>query len=189
MKKTTLWITGALVVAMGTAGVASAHGKTFGDRGDRGPRGPVMEEMFNQIDADADGKITQDEIDAFKKARFDAMDTDGDGKLSPEEMSAAREARRVERFQSMVSDLDKDGDGLLSAEELAAGGPERRGPENMLDRLDKDGDGALTLEEIQEVRMGHRGKGGMRFGKGNGDHHERGEGRGFPFFGRGMQDN
>ncbi len=194
MKTTGLWITGALVVVMGTAGAASAHGKGFGERGDRGARGPGMEEMFKQIDADADGKITQEEIDAFRKARFDATDADGDGVLSPEEITAAREARRVARFQSMVTELDKDGDGLLSAEELAAGRPDRRDPETMLDRLDKDGDGALTLEEIQQAQLGRGGKGGKRFGEGRhgkdqGHHHERREGRGFPFFGRGMQDN
>lgn len=202
MKKTALWITGALVVAMGTAGVASAHGKGFGERGDRGPR---FGEMFEQIDANGDGKITKEEIDAFRQARFDASDADGDGKLSAEEMMAARDARRMERFKSMVGTLDKDGDGLLSAEELAAGA-ERRGPQTMLDRFDKDGDGALTLEEIQQARAGFGGEGGMRFGKGHhgegyghgrhgegyGHGHERGEGRGmhgFPFFGRGMSDD
>lgn len=187
MKPTALWMTGALVLTMGTAGIAAAHGMRFGDR-DAGM--PMMGEMFAQIDADSDGKITREEMEAFRAARFAAVDTDGDGKLSQEEMTAARDARRMERVQGMVTRLDTNGDGLLSAEELAAGEPQMpRGPEAMFDRLDADGDGALTLEEMQQARGPYGREGGMRgFGGDRGEHHREG-GRhgghhGFPFFGK-----
>ncbi|SMX49281.1 EF-hand domain-containing protein [Maliponia aquimaris] len=187
MKRTALWMTGALVVTMGTAGIAMAHGKGYGDRG---AGAPMMEEMFAQIDADSDGKVTKDEIEAFRAARFAAADTDGDGKLSQDEMAAARDARRMERVQAMVTRMDTDGDGLLSAEELAAGQPQAaRGPEPMFDRLDADGDGALTLEEMQQARGAFGRERGMgRFGGDRGDHHREGGHRGghhgFPFFGK-----
>lgn len=180
MNKTALLISGALVVLMGTAGIASAKG--MGHDG-QGPRGAFMQEMFAQIDADGDGKITKEEMEAFKTARFEAADTDGDGKLSYEELGAVRDARRVERAQKMVERLDTDGDGLLNADELAAARPGRegRGPEAMFDRLDADGDGALTLEEIQSAKAMRKG-GKHRFG---GHGHEQGHrgGKGFPFFG------
>lgn len=183
MNRSALWVTGALVVVMGTAGIASARG--YGD-GERGPRGAGMEKMFEQIDADKDGKITKDEMDAFRAARFAAVDTDSDGKLSQEELGAARDARRLERQQQMVERLDQNDDGLLSAEELAAAGP-KRGPEAMFDRLDADNDGALTLEEMQQARGGMR-DGGKRHSDGKrGEHgkrgHHGGQGHGFPFFG------
>ncbi|WP_417211527.1 EF-hand domain-containing protein [Antarctobacter sp.] len=180
MKSSALMVSGALVVVMGTAGIASAHGKGYGDRG---PRDAGMEEMFEQIDADKDGKITKDEMEAFRTARFEAADTDGDGKLSQDEMTAARDARRVERMKTMVDRLDTDGDGLLSAEELAAGGP-KRGPDAMFDRLDADKDGALTMEEMQQARGKMRDGGKHRFGGKRGEHGHRGDrGHGFPFFG------
>ncbi len=178
MKRTALWMTGALIVALGAAGVASAHGKAFGERG---AGMPMFEEMFAQVDADGDGKVTKEEFEAFRAARFAAADTDGDGKLSPEEMEAAREARRMERVRGMITRLDTDGDGLLSAEELAAGAP-RRGPEAMFGMLDADEDGALTLEEMQAGRPGFGRHGGMdRMG---GHHGHDGGHRGFMFFGK-----
>ncbi|SNT28794.1 EF-hand domain-containing protein [Antarctobacter heliothermus] len=183
MKNSALWVTGALVVVMGTAGIASARG--YGD-GERGPRGAGMEKMFEQIDADKDGKITKDEMEAHRTARFEAIDADGDGKLSKEEMDGARDARRLERTQKMVESLDQNDDGLLSAEELAAGGP-KRGPEAMFDRLDADEDGALTLEEMQQAHGKMRDGGKHRSGGKRGEHGERGHrgghGHGFPFFG------
>ncbi|MDD9729799.1 EF-hand domain-containing protein [Mameliella sp. AT18] len=184
MKTTALWITGAMVVAMGTAGVASAKGMEFGAHG---PRGAFMQEMFAEIDADGDGKVTKEEIEAFKTARFEATDTDGDGKLSREEIAAARDARRVARMQTMVERLDQDGDGLLSADELAAG-PARRAPQDMFDRLDADDDGALTLEEIEKARGAFQRGGKSRFGHKDRKHGHRGGhghhgGMGFPFFG------
>jgi Ca2+-binding EF-hand superfamily protein len=178
MNKKTLWITGALIVVVGTAGIASAHGKGFGDRN---ARGPMSEEMFEQVDADGDGKITKAEMEAYKTARFEAADTDGDGKLSQDEMTAALDDRRMARAVDMVTRLDTDEDGLLSAEELAAGGP-RRGPMDMFDKLDADGDGALSLEEMQQARGAfgrHGGKGGH---KGYG-HKEGRSGHGFRLFG------
>ncbi|WP_245189198.1 EF-hand domain-containing protein [Mameliella alba] len=184
MKTTALWITGAMVVAMGTAGVASAKGMEFGAHG---PRGAFMQEMFAEIDADGNGKVTKEEIEAFKTARFEATDTDGDGKLSREEIAAARDARRVARMQTMVERLDQDGDGLLSADELAAG-PARRAPQDMFDRLDADDDGALTLEEIEKARGAFQRGGESRFGHKDREHGHRGGhghhgGMGFPFFG------
>ena len=169
MKKNTYLITGVLVLTMGAAGVAMAHG----DRGGKGGRGAGIERMFEEVDANADGKITAAEMEAAAAARFGVADTDGDGFLSPEEVAAQaqkrmeeRDAKRGERMQErqtrMFERLDENEDGKLSLEEMAARG-EGRGFDRMLERLDTDGDGAISKAEAEEAR-------GKRFGKrGHGD--------------------
>ena len=57
-----------------------------GGEGPRGPRGPMIQ--FEAMDANNDGKITQDEIEAHAAARFAETDTNGDGTISIEEMVA-----------------------------------------------------------------------------------------------------
>lgn len=114
-----------------------------GERGEhRGGRGgPAMfMDLFGQVDADGDGAVTQDEIDAFRTAKIGAADTSGDGALSIEEFETLyREftrARMVDAFQS----LDADGDGTITEAEI----DNRVG--FIVDRLDRDGDGVLTLQ-------------------------------------------
>ena len=138
-----------------TAGMATA----FGNKGDHrgGPRG--MMQYFEEIDSNADGKVTRDEIQAHFKARFDQADSNGDGKLSPEEMQAAAEARRAERMAKrsarMLEKFDADKDGALSFEEMPG---QANRADMMFDRADADGDGAISKDEM--ARMG--GKRGMK---------------------------
>ncbi|WGW05599.1 EF-hand domain-containing protein [Tropicibacter oceani] len=183
MTKASYWITGALVLTMGTAGIAHARGYASD-----GQQGAGMQQMFEKFDTDSDGKITQAEIDAAKAARFAAADSDGDGFLSAEEMTAYADQMRAERetqrraarTEAMVKSLDKDGDGKLSAEEATAGGPGQM----MLQRLDADKDGAVSLEELLEARgmMGKRGdrdgRGGGKYARGHDHGAERGHDRG-----------
>ena len=167
----TIWISGALVLALGLGGAAIAQDRgNKGDRGDR--RGAGFEQMIAEFDANGDGAITQEEVDTVLAERFAAADTNGDGLLSADEAFAAAEARRAERMrtrtESMVSRLDADGDGLLSADEVASGGPASR----IFDRLDANDDGTLSAEELEraKTRMGRRGE---HHGRG---HHGRGHG-------------
>ncbi len=106
-------------------------------------------------DTDGDGRITAEEIEAVKAARFAAADADGNGGLSPEELVALDEAIRAEvraaRAAARIERLDDDGDGLLQAAEIEARTP-RIAP--IFDRLDADGDGGLTVEELEAERRG-----------------------------------
>ncbi|MDA7426383.1 EF-hand domain-containing protein [Thalassococcus lentus] len=160
MKKAYL-MTGTLIVAMGAASLAMAHGgkERGGERGQM--RGAAM---FEAMDTNGDGKLTQAEIDAYKAKRFSEADADGDGFLSPEEMAAQGEKkndeRRAKRATRMIERLDANEDGKLSAEELDA-----RGPGNLIEKADKDGDGAVTLEELREARMDMRDKRGKGWKK------------------------
>lgn len=169
----TVWISGALVLALGLGGAAIAQDRMGkGDRGDR--RGAGFEQMIAQFDANGDGAITQEEVDTVLAERFAAADADGDGLLSADEAFAAAEARRAERMrtrtEAMVSRLDDDGDGLLSAEEVASGGPASR----IFDRLDADDDGTISAEELEtaKTRMGRRGEHRGHHGRGHGDSDE-----------------
>jgi Ca2+-binding EF-hand superfamily protein len=47
-----------------------------------------MHRMFEMADANHDGKMSLDEVLAFRLARFDKIDTNRDGVISPEEMKA-----------------------------------------------------------------------------------------------------
>lgn len=165
--KTTLLI-GALSAAM-LATAVQAHGP-------RGGEGPGARPAFEELDANSDGQLTPDELEAFRAARFTEADTDGDGALSPEEMLARAEVqageRRAARIERMIARLDTNDDGKLSLEEMPAGG---NGRGDMFSRLDADEDGAISAEEF--AAAGDRFGGGRR-GQGTGDGHGQGHGWG-----------
>jgi hypothetical protein len=145
--------TTAIVLALGAGAVA-----TTAVLAQDTPRGPGMMD-FEAMDADGDGKVTREEAEAYRAARFAAADANGDGVLDRDELVAAArvrmEARMAERARKaaevavgrMMARHDTDGDGRLSAEEQAAEMPMR-----MFDRLDRDNDGAISLEEAQAAR-------------------------------------
>lgn len=146
----------ALSLSLG-AGSALAFGK---DRmgGHHGPRGSMF--SFEEVDANKDAKITQEEISTHFKARFDAADANKDGALDAEEMTAYAKAKQDERIakrtERMIERRDANDDGKLSFEEMQ---PKKQG--KMFDRLDADDDGAISVEEFAKVqdRMQKHGHG------------------------------
>ncbi len=90
------------------------------------PARQIPPEFIKQYDKDGDGKLSSEEMTAFREARIAEMeakkkealskyDTDGDGQLSEEERTKMREAMQAE----MLKKYDLDGDGKLSDEEKA----------------------------------------------------------------------
>ena len=92
---------GGSVWAQGGAAGGAAGGAPAGEQ----PRRPQMGGMFQDVtfesmDANKDGKVTQDEYVAAMQAamadglkrRFEAMDTDKNGSLSKDELQKARES-------------------------------------------------------------------------------------------------
>jgi Ca2+-binding EF-hand superfamily protein len=163
----------ALIGAITLAVAASSIPAVAQERG-QGPRGPLFQ--FEEFDANSDGKITQDEIDAHAAARFAAADTNGDGSLSADELLARLEEQRAERMKRnadrMVERRDANNDGVLSPDEMAP-----RNGARLFSRLDANNDGEITKEEAEQARakMQERRDGqGKRFG----DHRkgERGHG-------------
>lgn len=128
-----------------------------GERGGmRGAGGPMMETMFQQADANHDGKVTRAEADALRTQKFAQADTNHDGKLDEAELVAMRGEHRSDRMGEHFAKLDRDGDGKISKEEA----PPRMAA--MFDQADTDRDGKLSVEELKAAHpMGreHAAKG------------------------------
>lgn len=172
----------ALLVAAGGAAMAQPAGAGMG----HAMGGEGWTEYFAQMDADGDGRVTAQEIEAFRTARFAAMDADGDGQVSRQEFMDHASAQAAERAGAQFDRFDADGDGLLSRDAIEArrgAGPDAA---RMIARLDGDGDGAVTLAELEAARdrwLARREGHGERMQRGGGRH-----GQGMGGHGRGHDD-
>ena len=126
------------------------HGKGMGDHDMRGRggghSGHGMLRMFESFDANADGKLTQAEIDEARAAQLARFDADGNGSLELAEYQAlwadAMRPRMVDRFQ----DLDDDGDGAVTKDEYSR--PFARAVRYM----DSNDDGAIGRDDMGRHR-------------------------------------
>ncbi|MGV6812311.1 MAG: EF-hand domain-containing protein [Brevirhabdus sp.] len=172
----TLFMTVTAAAVAGTAifGAGLAAAKQGPGEGHRGGHMPMI---FEQLDANGDGIVTQDEMKLHSEARFTEADGNGDGKLSAEEMIAAAQARAEEamkdraermsermakRTERMIEKKDTDGDGLLTMAELQDG--QSRG-ERFFEKLDTDGDGAVSKEEFEAAKSRLMKRGGHQRGE------------------------
>ena len=164
-------------LALAAGALIAAPAFAFGGGSDMGTGGPGMmggpEALFDQADANGDGKVTKEEAEALKAARIAGLDADGDGFVTAEEMAAQMMARMQDQMTKMarhrIVDLDTDGDGKVSMAEFAVEDRMAR----IFDRLDGDGDGAVSREELQAMRDkrgDRRGEGRGWFGRGGHDH-------------------
>ena len=123
-------------------------------------------------DANADGKVTRDEVPMERRRFFDRAvrraDANGDQSLDAGELARLGAAKsspargddswpgnrqdlgdRDVRPMGLFALLDRDGDGKLSKNELA------RGP-RLLGRFDRDGDGFLSRRELVAPEPGKK---------------------------------
>ena len=155
------------VLALGTVAIADNMGQMrMGDgMGGHGMMmdGPVPD--LTAIDADKDGKVSKDELTAYRAARVAGVDANADGKLSADELAAMHlkamnDAART-MADRMIERLDTDGDKALSAAELAA----RPLPAELFDRIDSNGDGFIDPSEIDAAKAHMRERGGRMGGQ------------------------
>jgi hypothetical protein len=146
--------TSAIAVAGGLFLVGSSYAERgFGGPGHHGGMGPMggfgemHREMLKTIDANDDGSISQEEVNAAVNTRFAEFDADKNGTLSLPEFEALwaeitkpiavrafqfldpngdagiAKAELDERFGKVVSRFDRNDDGMLSPDDR----PHRRG--------------------------------------------------------------
>ena len=141
-------------------------------------------EMYDKMDADGDGSVTQEEFVAARPDDvteemaanlYNSFDTYTSGSLSESEFETAMKqappppppppgggggmGSSTEESQTF-SELDTNQDGVVSAEELAAARPEDVTEEmaaNLFKSLDTDGSGGLTETEYAAKLGGNAG--------------------------------
>ena len=160
-------LTGSLIAALGL-GIAAlpavgqgsgAGGGPGGGPGAGGGRGTMM---FQRLDTNADGKITQDELKVGRDTRYAAMDQNDDGKITWQEFQAApRPGKQGPRMQQMFQRADTNGDGVINRDEFDKKADLRFKP------LDLNGDGVITRDEAQQAMGNARGN-AQRQGPGGG---------------------
>ena len=114
-----------------------------------------MAERAAQYDADQDGTVTLEEIQAGRAAEFRQADSDADGKLSVAELQALFEAKRARHQAARLAALDTDGDGVVSLAEFqnAPRRPDRQAAAATLFGLaDTNRDGNLSADELAVLR-------------------------------------
>ena len=139
----TLIAIGVAAAVGGTSLAAVGHGKSH--------YALFALQIFDSIDADRDGKLSQAEIDQVRNDRHATHDANGDGSLSLEEFTGLwQETMRpitVRAFQK----LDTDGDAIVTRAEYD------RPFDGIVERLDRDGDGGLSMRDRWHGRqVGHR---------------------------------
>jgi hypothetical protein len=157
MKPSTLICATSALAMMLALPLTAEAGPRGGHRGQGDP-----EKMLAELDTNADGAISKEEIAAHKAKKFTEMDANKDGFLSEDEMIAAHEKKMADRKRKgagkMIERLDTDKDGKVSAAEFS--NHEMPG----FDKIDTNKDGSISADEraaakaMKESRRGMRGK-------------------------------
>ena len=102
-------------------------------------------EKFNEVDANHDGQLSEDEWPRGrgKHRRYGNPDADKDGNYTLEELRAAH----PELSQESYATFDSNSDGKVSRDELKVSIGDR-----LFDSMDTDGNGGISQSEMQSVR-------------------------------------
>jgi len=110
-----------------------------------------FQHMLQKMDANGDGRISEQEFLAAASARFKTIDTNNTGSVDAQQMlnSPAASEHLQRRAEFMVRHLDKAGNGYITQDEVIAAAQKR------FARMDRNGDGKLTPDELT-LHRGHR---------------------------------
>lgn len=150
---------GATPGSAGCPGYATGAGPGAG----YGQRGAGFQERLRTADTNADGRISREEAQSAMPRlaeNFDAIDANHDGFVTLEEMQAARLAHRGAgqgRGEGWKK-WDANGDGTLSRDEVA-NAPRLS---QQFDVIDSNHDNVLTVEELRAARGQFAGRGPNR---------------------------
>lgn len=138
MKKFPRWILAAGLLCAAPLALAC-------DAGHHGKHGGMG---MSEMDKNGDGNIDKQEFDSFHALHFQKMDANHDGKISQDEMGYPQGCgtkRGMKGFDSRFDETDINHDGALSKDEAEIGMP-------MLfahfDEIDANKDGKMTREEV-----------------------------------------
>jgi len=145
-----------LLLSSGAVPDARAQGPTGASTGtSTGTSTGAPADPFAGMDPDGDGRVTREEVAAFRAARFDVLDANHDGKLQPTERGAVR-PNGARPGDAAFRRLDTDGDGRITGEEMerARKGAARRAVDTkgLFDRADANHDGNVDRAEWEAAR-------------------------------------
>jgi hypothetical protein len=100
-------------------------------------------EMLLRYDANHDGTVTREEMEAGLKADFAAADKNHDGCLDADETAAVNHARWEEGLSTTSTIVDWNHDGCVDFNEFA------NTARSFFDEIDRDGDGKLSPKELR----------------------------------------
>jgi uncharacterized tellurite resistance protein B-like protein len=130
------------------------------ERPKRGDHHAAHAAMLAEVDTNADGAISREEMAAHRAQKFTEIDTNKDGAASTEEMLAHHEAKRAEHRKKRGDDhhkrLDTDGNGSVTAAEFNAA------PMPGFDMMDTNADGAISKQERAAAKAKIKEKRGKR---------------------------
>lgn len=112
------------------------------------------------LDLDQDQQISQSEFVTAADARFTESDANADGFVTEDERDAYRKAKREEMRKNRFAKVDTNGDGAIDAVEFSVAQDARS--EQMFDRLDRDDNGVIAMGEGGERDKMSKRKGKKR---------------------------
>ncbi|WP_282148987.1 EF-hand domain-containing protein [Algibacter lectus] len=145
--------TGALVFGLALLSSTQTFAQSEG-KGNQKP--PSFSELLKKLDANEDGKLSENEVDGPLKEQFATIDADKDGFITEAEMKPkAKEAKSEKKskgqgkgmptYTELLEQMDADKDGKLSKSEV-------KGPlKNDFSKVDTDKDGFLSEAELKNA--------------------------------------
>lgn len=128
----------------------------FDGRKDGGRREGLPRELLMEVDADKNGAVTLEEINAYRAAKVTAIDVSKDGEINLEEFTAGFNVLMKDRTARAFQRLDADASGSITSAELDAASA------NLIERMDRNDDGVISKDDRPH-------KGGKREGHGKRD--------------------